>query len=670
MSTNDTNNLIEPAFFLIDILISVALLLWVRLNEKVMEDSIAGSCMKHLKKIVACLSAVILTSAVIILPAPVHAAGEIINLDVNIGSIGQQVNISGSGFDPGSPADRSVNIIFGKYPGTVVNYSIGVYEIVKVQPLNTDGTFSTSFNVPQVLGGGVIEEVTQGTYYIFLTYHIPPSTNTLTILQIAAFNVLAGAITITPATGSPGTELSISGQEFGAIEEIIIKYDEEAIPIFQGDRSTDGSGSFQNTRILVPPSPAGVHAVTVIGKTSSHQAGRPFTVEPVLNIQPTPGAASSKITIGGNGFGAGANINVTFDNNSVYSGTTDLKGSFVSTLPAGTFSEGTYLVTASDTAGNSAQISYDILDASVMLEPSEGSPGWEVSISGAGFRPDKTITIGFEDASGNDISVKSDDEGNFSTIFTVPWSNVGNWEVDVSDGHTTKTVEFKVNTSGLIDPITNESFPGYAGTGIGIAGQGFIAGRTVTVTFSGTQVATGTVESNGTFNIPFYAPSASSGHHIIEATDGTNVIKYGFVMENTPPTKTRLLLPESGTKADAEAFFDWEDVTDDSGITYTLQIATDADFSYITLEKEGIEVSEFTIAPQNKLIAVTPEAPYYWRVRAVDKAFNEAEWSEPATFHVGFGMNMPQSVIYIIIVGVALLLAVFTFWLGRKTAYY
>jgi hypothetical protein len=88
------------------------------------------------------------------------------------------------------------------------------------------------------------------------------------------------------------------------------------------------------------------------------------------------------------------------------------------------------------------------------------------------------------------------------------------------------------------------------------------------------------------------------------------------------------------------------------------------------LEQEGIEVSEYLVPTQNKLVAVTPEAPYYWRVRAVDKAFNEGEWSDPATFHVGFGMNMPQAVIYVIIVGVALLLAVFTFWLGRKTAYY
>ena len=189
--------------------------------------------MKHLKKILASFSAVIVISTVIIAAAPVSAAGEVINLEAQVGSIGQEVNISGSGFDPGSPPDRSVNIIFGKYPGTVVNYSVGVYEIVKVSPLNADGTFSTSFTIPEILSDGVIEEVTQGTYYVYITYHIPPSTNTLTILQISAFNVLAGEITVTPERGSPGTELSISGHEFGAGEELIIKFDEEVQQITQ-----------------------------------------------------------------------------------------------------------------------------------------------------------------------------------------------------------------------------------------------------------------------------------------------------------------------------------------------------------------------------------------------------------------------------------------------------
>ncbi len=629
--------------------------------------------MKHLRTYIAFLTAVILIVAVVPAPLPANAAGESINLEVNVGSIGQEITITGSGFDPGTPATRSVNVIFSTTQPSVIDYSNGIYEIVRTQILNTNGTFSTTFTVPEYLDDGSFHAVDQGTYYILITYHIPPSTNLQTVLTIASFNVLAGSITVTPETGPAGTEVTITGYDFGNAEELIIFYDSEMLTIFEGDRYTNAGGMFANTRIFIPSSTAGVHALTVKGSTSGHQAGRTFTVEPALVIKPSPGAASSTITVSGTGFGAGVNIDVTFNNISIYSGTTEYNGSFVSSLPPNTFPEGTYLVNALDSQGNADQISYEIFDASITMEPSTGSPGWEVNISGAGFKPDETITIGFEGlSSGSDISTRSDNEGNFSTVFTVPWGNMGTWEVDVSDGNSSKTVEFEVNTSGNIYPITNTSLPGNVGTEITVAGTQFIAGRTVSITYSGTQVATGTVESDGTFNIGFVAPSSSSGAHIIEATDGTNVIKYGFVMESSPPPKPLTLLPEPATKADAEAFFDWEDTADPSGVTYTLQIATDPSFSetYLILEEKGIIESEYTVPSQNKLNAVTVEAPYYWRVRAVDNAFNEGEWTEPSAFYVGFGMNLPQSVIYIIIVGFALLLAVFTFWLGRKTAYY
>ena len=126
-------------------------------------------------------------------------------------------------------------------------------------------------------------------------------------------------------------------------------------------------------------------------------------------------------------------------------------------------------------------------------------------------------------------------------------------------------------------------------------------------------------------------------------------------------------------RAKSPISFDWEDVTDDSlPVIYGLQIATDEAFSAnsIVLEESGIELSEYTVASEDRLNTVTQDAPYYWHVKAVDRAYNEGEWSDTRTFHVGFGMSLPQYVIYIIIIGAALLFAAFTFWLGRKTAYY
>ena len=125
-------------------------------------------------------------------------------------------------------------------------------------------------------------------------------------------------------------------------------------------------------------------------------------------------------------------------------------------------------------------------------------------------------------------------------------------------------------------------------------------------------------------------------------------------------------------KATSEAYFDWEDVTDPSGVTYTLQIATTEDFTEdaIVLEKAGLTQSEYTITKEEKLPSVSKETPYHWHVRAVDLASNESQWSGTGSFYVGFTMSLPQWVIYTLCGVGALLLGVLGFWLGRKTAYY
>ncbi len=80
----------------------------------------------------------------------------------------------------------------------------------------------------------------------------------------------------------------------------------------------------------------------------------------------------------------------------------------------------------------------------------------------------------------------------------------------------------------------------------------------------------------------------------------------------------------------------------------------------------------FTILPTEaeKLQSVSKEAPYYWHVKAIDGAFNESQWSGTGAFSVGFSLALPQPLIYTIFGIGALLLGMFGFWLGRKTAYY
>ena len=139
----------------------------------------------------------------------------------------------------------------------------------------------------------------------------------------------------------------------------------------------------------------------------------------------------------------------------------------------------------------------------------------------------------------------------------------------------------------------------------------------------------------------------------------------------TPPSTPALVLPMRNSKVEAPVYFDWEDATTlNPPITYNLQVASDQNFISIVLEKTELTKSEYTLTEEEKLPAVKEEAPYYWRVKAIDSDANESEWSTPESFYVGFSFAPPSWVIYLLIVAAAFLMGFFAFWLGRRTAYH
>ncbi|MDZ4231087.1 MAG: hypothetical protein U1B77_04640, partial [Dehalococcoidales bacterium] len=243
----------------------------------------------------------------------------------------------------------------------------------------------------------------------------------------------------------------------------------------------------------------------------------------------------------------------------------------------------------------------------------------------------------------------------------------GSYKVKASDGINSTEADFSIKTNASISSET-----GHVGSELTINGIGFTAGGVATVTYDGAQVATAPVAADGTFQASFKVPAGSAGTYSIVATDGVNTEPFTFTMESTPPSPPVPLKPEMGIKAEKETFFDWEDVEDPSGVTYTLQIATDDDFraGSIVLEETGLTESEYTIAEENRLESVSEDEPYYWHIRAVDGAGNESEWSGTGSFYVGFSFGMGQGMKIALFVIGGLFLVVFGFWLGRKTAYF
>ncbi|MFH1003085.1 MAG: hypothetical protein V1780_02960, partial [Chloroflexota bacterium] len=229
------------------------------------------------------------------------------------------------------------------------------------------------------------------------------------------------------------------------------------------------------------------------------------------------------------------------------------------------------------------------------------------------------------------------------------------------------TASFTVSAAASLNPIS-----GHIDAELIISGTGFVVGSMITATYDGNQVATTTTDQRGAFSVSFKTPPGLHGPHSIEVTDGISTRQFTFVMESTPPPVPALLAPENGIKAKATTYFDWEDVTDPSGVTYDIQVATDKNFlpTAIVMEKTGLNDSTYMITEEEKLPPAKEEAPYYWRTRATDGAGNHSEWSPPGPFYVGFSWNIPGWVIYFLIIIAVLAIAIFTFWMGRRTAYY
>lgn len=394
-----------------------------------------------------------------------------------------------------------------------------------------------------------------------------------------------------------------------------------------------------------------------------------FTIRGI-ELDPDEGVVGTEVEITGIGFDDKEGITIEYDDEDVDidSGDekTDSDGEFTCTIIIPESSAGDHTI-AVMVYRDEVEASFTV-EPEITISPTSGSPATEVTISGTGFIASKSITITFNDTmvTTSPASVKSNGDGSFSNVkFNVPTLVSGTYKVEASDGINEDALNFTISIAASLSPTT-----GNVGTALTVSGTGFVANRTVIINYDAAEVATATVEANGAFSVTFNAPTSQYGDHIIIATDLTNTRQFTFTMESTPPLTPVPLLPETGVKAESPVYFDWEDVTDDSlPVTYTLQIATDKDFTSIVLEKKGLTKSEYTITEAEKLPSTKKEAPYYWRVKAIDGASNVSEWTGTGSFYIGFVFELAGWILYTLMGVGGLLLLALGYWLGRRTAY-
>jgi hypothetical protein len=579
------------------------------------------------KKILRILGiALVLSLLMAVIPAVAVLAYDYeISISPTQGKVGDTIHINGSSFTPSTDSsEKHARIIFaaeqvitGKYIDIDVNtYKIIGDAIIGYTDDTDEGEFSTTFIVPSsLLDGSIDANVAPGTYYVYVVLMSGSSTSTV-IKSVDTFTVTPGASLdpLSPATGPAGTDVSISGSNFVVSSPILFKYDDTAIAPKTGDLTTRSSGIFNST-ITIPSSTPGAHTITVT-------------------------VGSSIVTV-------------------------------------------TFTVIAGAT-----------LDP---LQPASGPVGANVTISGASFPASTAIIIKFDTTiiipiTGTDTQTRT--SGVFISTITIPQSTVGAHTITVTAGSGTATANFTVTETPSTTPppatpppttpppttpppsataISINQSGNTIGSLIGIGGSGFKHNSKVTVKYDDKEVATGNTDASGFFLITFQVPPGKHGDHTITASDGTNTNKATFTVESTPPKIPQPVKPEMGVKVKAPITYDWEDVTDNSSpVTYNLQVASASDFapSSLILDKTAIAKSEYTLTEVEELKLAGQTSRLFWRIKAVDAALNESDWSGAGEFSVAQPFKFAGWPLYLTIGIGAVLVFLFGFWIGRRTAFY
>ncbi len=412
---------------------------------------------------------IILSLLVIALPAtPVQALGTL-TLVPEEGSIGGRITIAGEGFIQSTDtSEKSAIIYFSREEATIIHDiddDVTVYKIVDSWVyLSFEGEFETTFTVPAKLDDGVdeddYEDVTSGTYYLYLCYYLGTTDTIATkIRAFAEFTVIAGQVTIDPDEGPVATEAEITGTDFGTRENITIEYDGDDVDI-DGDDRTDSDGEF-TSYILIPESTAGDHTITVTVAGSEVEAD--FTVEPEIIISPTSGEADTEVSVSGTGFGRRKEVTVYFANAGLATVDADSDGSFDVTFDVPDLGEGIYDIEAEDDDDNLDKAKFTITvsatpapapsptptpplpsPTAVEISSTSGRIGEDIVLTGAGFEAEATITIEYDDE--EIATAAADANGLFITIVKVPTSKSGDHTITISDGTNIEELTFTVES--------------------------------------------------------------------------------------------------------------------------------------------------------------------------------------------------------------------------------
>jgi len=592
-----------------------------------------------MKKGAAGTALAILLMAVCLTPMPVHADSPL-SLSTAMGIVGTNVTIP-----------------------SVTGYGLGNYELywgendlLIGQGELKQGMASIAFIVP---------EASRGKHKVTLKVAGEFFSTDFTVIP---------AIGLSISSGTVGSNLTIAGKGFNANESNIeVLFDGEPI---QSNITAGSKGSWQIT-VKVPTSSRGQHIIDASGTTPAAEVeDKQFTIMPDIEINPTSGWVNTVVGIYGTGFAGGeTNIKVTYDGGTVKTDiAADAKGSWQSSFSIPSSSQGSHSIRAYGAVTNEGDLESASFAVSpgIKLEPVSGYLGGAIYVgdglyvSGVGFDANETgIRVTYDGAlvlSG----VVADAKGSWSDRLDIPPSDKGEHVVDAS-GEITRASDI-VDAIVIVSPkVELNPASGAVGNDITVNGTGFAPNQVITVSYDGTKVTSNTgTDAKGSFITSFKIPKSKAGDHTVTVTDPTAaVFSINLTVEATPPPTPNLISPEAGSEfgffGKTTVSFRWSPVEDPSGVTYILEISPSSDFAGTIIREEGLTATEYTLTSQEAL----GKGNYYWRVRAVDGADNQGDWTNGQLFKIG---GFDWWLIALIIAGIAAVIGVI--WrfvsVGRK----
>ncbi len=478
------------------------------------------------------------------------------------------------------------------------------------------------------------------------------------------------SVEVMPNEGTIGTQIYIKIINYQPNKQVIVTF---------GSGTIIGAGTSVGTKTIVAAKtttddagygvvdfdldifPAGRYIIMADDGVNKLTTG--FKVDPSIDLgNVVSGFVNDVVVIKGKGFAAQKLVYIGLDDQKIVTTQTDDKGEFFDAkLQIPPTVRGNHDIKVQDTENDVATAVFNVRQQMTVM-PSNIAVGDNVTIMGTGFQGVTDVLVYFDDKDAG--IVQTDSNGGFMTSIKVPPSGDGVHKIKLDDRINKAYKDVSVSASLSVNPNN-----GFIGMQVGLQGAGFRPGFPVTMSYDNIKLDGTTVQEMGSFTQSFKVPVSRFGTHTISVSDGINTQNAIFIVESTPPLAPATTLPAEGSRVTKDAHFEWQVVSDPSGVAYTIEVAGDPKFTNVIMSQANLLTNYIDVTDDSKLLPGR-DAPYYWRVKAVDRASNESAWSPVSSFYKGHTFitiltNMPDWVKYVLICLGLVLFGFMFFWIGH-----